>query len=141
MHLNNSFIDNGTGMVKAKFAGEDQPCVVFSSIIIYSIYSNQIIGVNNSKEENAEFQKSYAFSAFVISFLRLICVYSSFNFIRFFPCFYRHRFIIVIVITVFTCFKPGNHYFKVIIIFNKIIIKLLPISSSLTPIFLGNQVI
>ena len=42
-------IDSGSGMVKAGFAGEDHPCAVFSSIIAYPSYSNQMVGVFNSK--------------------------------------------------------------------------------------------
>lgn len=42
-------IDNGSGMVKAGFAGEDHPCAVFSSIIGYPKVSNQMVGVSNSK--------------------------------------------------------------------------------------------
>jgi actin-related protein len=42
-------IDNGSGMVKAGFAGEDHPCAVFSSIIAYPSYSTQMVGVSNSK--------------------------------------------------------------------------------------------
>ena len=42
-------IDNGSGMVKAGFAGEYYPCAVFPSIIGYPKYSNQMVGVSNSK--------------------------------------------------------------------------------------------
>ena len=41
-------IDNGSGMVKAGFAGEDHPSAVFSSIIGYPLYTNQMFFFYNS---------------------------------------------------------------------------------------------
>ena len=44
-------------MDKAGFAGEDHSCAVFSFIIVYPSFSNQMIGIYSNKNENAVFQK------------------------------------------------------------------------------------
>ena len=100
--------DNGSGIVKAGFAGEDHLCAVFSSFIAYPSYSNQMIDVNNIKNKNAVFQNAFAFSAFAISFSRLIWVYSSF-----YNRIYIHIFIFTVIVTfvmiVFTILSVQNH--------------------------------
>ena len=103
MHLSQSFIDSGSGMIKAGLAGEDHSCTVFLFFIVYLSYSNQIVGVKNSKNEHADFQKAFAFSTFIIFFLRLF--FFQLNRI----CF---SVFMVLVNTIFTGSKP-----RVVIIF------------------------
>ena len=97
---------NGSGNVKAGFSWEDHQFTVSSSIIAYPNYSSQIVGVSNRKYENGEFQKANTYSVFAISFLRLICVYSTFYLIKVVPPVF-----IVIVITVFNCSKSRELLF------------------------------
>jgi len=45
-------IDNGSGMVKSGFSGEDAPCCVFPAIIGRPKYKNTMKNVDNSNSEN-----------------------------------------------------------------------------------------